>query len=296
MFARPATRGLLADECIPACCEWAQSNEITGGTRSLFPARPYKRLEVVPINMDDVPPKGPPPLAHFALVVPRPGIDLVVTGGVLAALKSRGASATANVGGKAVQYYFDVATGAQATDPAKQRRVSVDAQKCDGCHFRLEFHGGNRNENVQQCVICHNPRAVLDGTSTFNFKDMVHYIHTGENMDPTFAAAYFGGRFAEMRYPRDRKDCLACYVAKTPIAYGIPLPAGAIGTDLDNVGTVRNPTASACVTCHTDTTFTAPHVANQTAGTTEFCASCHTTGLLVGPDFAHQPVRAFPTD
>lgn len=38
------------------------------------------------------------------------------------------------------------------------RRVVVDATtKCDSCHDQLSLHGGNRNDNVQLCVICHNP-------------------------------------------------------------------------------------------------------------------------------------------
>jgi OmcA/MtrC family decaheme c-type cytochrome len=38
------------------------------------------------------------------------------------------------------------------------RRVVVDAPtKCDNCHDVLALHGGNRNNNTQLCVLCHNP-------------------------------------------------------------------------------------------------------------------------------------------
>jgi OmcA/MtrC family decaheme c-type cytochrome len=38
------------------------------------------------------------------------------------------------------------------------RRVVADAtSKCDKCHDQLSLHGGSRNDNVQLCVLCHNP-------------------------------------------------------------------------------------------------------------------------------------------
>jgi OmcA/MtrC family decaheme c-type cytochrome len=201
----------------------------------------------------------------------------------------RPAGTTRNVGASA-QYYFSVATGAQVTNPAQQRRVSVSLDKCNGCHGRLSFHGGSR-ANVQECVICHNPKAVAGASDFFNLKDLIHMAHTGKDLDNSVATTYFGGRFATMRFPNDRRNCLACHVDSNPKSFGIPLPAGVVGTSIDNAGAVRNPVAAACVSCHTDTVFTAPHVANQTSGTSEFCVNCHTTGLLIGPDVAHEPVR-----
>lgn len=54
---------------------------------------------------------------------------------------------------KAEVAYF----GITDTTP-KARRVVVDAStKCDNCHDQLSLHGGNRNDNVQLCAMCHNP-------------------------------------------------------------------------------------------------------------------------------------------
>ena len=54
---------------------------------------------------------------------------------------------------KAEVAYF----GISDTTPVA-RRVAVDATtKCDNCHDQLSLHGGNRNDNVQLCVMCHNP-------------------------------------------------------------------------------------------------------------------------------------------
>ncbi len=232
------------------------------------------------------------------------------------------------VGGKSVQYFFDLATGAQVTDPVKQRRVAVDEAKCLLCHGRLSLHGSNRVNSVQQCVICHNPNATdkgqrpaitVDGLAeqSINFKNMIHKIHTGDNLDvsklplTTGGAGYviygFGNSvndFGKVRYPRDRRDCLACHVEKKPLAYGLPLPAGTLGTttatgaDANNAAADDNtrvpPMTATCISCH-DRVFAinhaTGHVAGSGAGAVEGCTACHATGLLQGVDFAHKPIR-----
>jgi OmcA/MtrC family decaheme c-type cytochrome len=237
-------------------------------------------------------------------------------------------SRTLRVGGKSVQQYFDLATGTQVTDPAKQRRVSVDDDKCLLCHTRMSLHGSNRVNSVQECVICHNPNATdksqrpavpVDGLAeqSINMKDMIHKIHTGDALEVSKIPLTTGGtgyiiygngnsvnNFGKVRYPRDRRDCLACHVEKSPIAYGLPLPAGTLGTttatgaDANNAAADDNvrvpPMTAACISCH-DTPFAIGHAAGHVAGSgaaaVEGCTSCHATGLLQGADFAHRPVR-----
>jgi OmcA/MtrC family decaheme c-type cytochrome len=51
-------------------------------------------------------------------------------------------------------YAFNTADGSAAT----ARRAIVDSTKCTGCHQGTMYqHGGDRIDNVQMCVICHNP-------------------------------------------------------------------------------------------------------------------------------------------
>lgn len=204
-----------------------------------------------------------------------------------------------NIGGPSVQYYFDMATGAQVTDPSRTRRRIVDINKCLKCHERLSLHGANRVNNPQECVICHNAAAFNPAEGgTIDFKVFIHQIHTGEDLDPS-QPVFGGADFREVRYPQDRRNCLACHLDATPPTFGIPLAAGVQGTStswgLDNTTNADDPKTppmqAVCTACHGDQTFTAPHVANQTTGTTELCAQCHTTGLLLGPDFAHEAVR-----
>ncbi len=44
-----------------------------------------------------------------------------------------------------------------------QRRVAINNAKCLNCHEMLSLHGGNRVNNVQVCVVCHNPNLSSSG-------------------------------------------------------------------------------------------------------------------------------------
>ena len=232
------------------------------------------------------------------------------------------------IGGKSVQYFFDLATGARVTDPARQRRVSVEDDKCLVCHGRLSLHGGNRVNSVQECVICHNPDATdksqrpakpVDALpeQSINFKDMIHKIHTGEGLEASKLPLTGGGigyiiygngnsvnDFGKVRYPRDRRDCLACHIDQKPLAFGLPLPEGVLGTttatgaDASNAAADDNtritPMKAACLSCH-DQLFAINHATGHVTGSgataVENCVACHKTGLLQGVDFSHKPVR-----
>ncbi|MBI5142393.1 MAG: OmcA/MtrC family decaheme c-type cytochrome [Nitrospirae bacterium] len=94
------------------------------------------------------------------------------------------------------------------------RRAVVDNDKCANCHEWLELHGGSRVDEIQICVVCHNPNLTSSGRgasaatvlarmsaadqaamtedgynpadpSTFpeasnNFKNMIHGIHSSD--------------------------------------------------------------------------------------------------------------------
>ncbi len=229
-----------------------------------------------------------------------------------------------SVGGSSVQYYFDLASGNQVANPSMQRRKSVDVNKCNLCHGRLSLHGANRVNSIEECVICHNPDATdasrrpagaPTGTpdnlaeQPIDFKVMIHKIHSGENLSVTPYIIYGFGTpptglpgapndFSEVRYPQDRRNCLACHIDATPKTFGLPLSAYVLGTTIGS-GTILNndsdntritPMMSVCTSCHDDTT-TVAHAAGNIIGGTETCAQCHSTGLALGPDFAHVPIR-----
>ena len=224
-----------------------------------------------------------------------------------------------NVGGQAVQYYVDLATGTQVTDPSLQRRKSVDINKCNLCHTRLSLHGANRVNSIGECVICHNadatdkgqrpadPATTPDGLTErpIDFKQMIHKIHTGGDLNVLPYVIYgFGGSvndFSGVTYPRDRRDCQACHIDTT--ASGLPLKDGVLGTttstgttpndDADNVRI--QPMTAVCTSCH-DSVNTAGHAADKTSGGNETCTVCHTSGLLLGADLAHFGTHRFPPE
>ncbi|MFZ3114819.1 MAG: OmcA/MtrC family decaheme c-type cytochrome [Syntrophales bacterium] len=227
------------------------------------------------------------------------------------------AARTVGVGGKSIQYFFDLATGSQVSDPARQRRISVAAERCNNCHGRLgaSLHDASRANNTQQCVICHNPNATTGSGAaeqTINLKDFIHKLHTGENLALSGGSFTIGSKdFSKVKYPRDRRDCLACHVDGDPPRFALPLPANvlgsttAVGADPNNAAVDDNvrttPMKAACLSCHDNISQWSAipqfgilvHVpGNATdANGAELCLSCHRTGLLQSPDLAHRPVR-----
>jgi OmcA/MtrC family decaheme c-type cytochrome len=151
-----------------------------------------------------------------------------------------GLSATdARVPVKGAVAYFRIT---DATPTA--RRVVADATaKCDNCHDQLSLHGGSRNDNVQLCVICHNPNntdaqasartkflnglpnagVIADGKKeeSIDLKRMIHGIHAGATKSLNGATTLFGFRnkglwvsgtdFSGVRFPGILNDCTACH-------------------------------------------------------------------------------------
>jgi OmcA/MtrC family decaheme c-type cytochrome len=93
---------------------------------------------------------------------------------------------------KTPTYDYMVGSGDMATD----RRVVVDTTQCLKCHVgSLYQHGGNRVDNVDMCLLCHNSAAndeyvradfgvdaseAYDGRAgqAFGMKEMLHAVHS----------------------------------------------------------------------------------------------------------------------
>jgi OmcA/MtrC family decaheme c-type cytochrome len=176
----------------------------------------------------------------------------------------------------------------------KVRRTSVNLANCNTCHDVLALHGGQRL-NTQECVICHNPVADDSGSrlpagatpESISLQRMIHRIHTGENLEQTYTIWGHGNsqnNYNEVRYPGDRRDCMACHVTG---AYIVPLPDGVIPTitKLDYY-TPMQPTAAACLGCH-DSKAAAAHAYLNTATFGEACEVCHSNDAEFGVDKVH---------
>jgi OmcA/MtrC family decaheme c-type cytochrome len=168
------------------------------------------------------------------------------------------------------------------------RRTVVNIANCDKCHGYLSLHGGNRNDNPQICVICHNandtdinrrpvPGPGVDGKAeeAIDFKYMVHSIHaakagTGFHGFRTNGIVIYGfggsvNDFSDVRLPSGSgadnlniRNCLGCHANAS--TYAVPLNANALPT---TIGTGSNraspdddvnitPTAAVCSSCHDD--------------------------------------------
>jgi len=150
------------------------------------------------------------------------------------------------------------------------RRSVVAIDNCNSCHQSLSLHGGNRTDNPQLCVICHNPNATdirarieagVDASTSadglkeqaIDFKQMIHGIHDGN-----IAVYGFGGSLHDYRtieFPGEISNCGNChegnsffpvnqnFVLATTIDTGLDL-----GDPTDDVNI--SPNASACFGCH----------------------------------------------
>lgn len=180
------------------------------------------------------------------------------------------------------------------------RRKIVDQLGCEGCHHKLEAHGGSR-QNVQYCSFCHNPNKANDTRaprfqgSTVEAKSvalapMIHRIHAGQTIwlepyvlgsfpAPTVAnPAGTQVDFGRTRYPGDLSQCPTCHAGAT---YLPPLP----DTNL--------PVLSETFTCVTPNPVSTAYcqspdwVVSQKTYTGPLAAACMGCHNKPSPDVAH---------
>jgi len=220
------------------------------------------------------------------------------------------------------------------TDPVPvPRRVVVDNSTedefCNSCHgvFSKDFsvHGNLRN-NTEYCVLCHNPsaddievRPVPDWTgsdtpttTSINFRQMIHKIHTGENLTVKPYVIYgFRGSFndfSEVLFPGNTSDCQGCHLPNT---YILNPGMGILGpgilptitrqfTKVDDENDVLDtfstqPVITVCTSCHDDVEVNSAGDAltgvNHLGGPQpeSACINCHAAGEPLGAAEVHLP-------
>jgi OmcA/MtrC family decaheme c-type cytochrome len=196
-------------------------------------------------------------------------------------------------------FYFSVDGSA-----VQARRTVVAESNCNQCHVHLTLHGNRRND-PQYCVLCHNPsdtdfsqRPAGQAAQTINMAVMVHRIHDGVNVVPAggkpYTVAGFGGSthdFSGILYPAMSpagdatylQNCSLCHVNGSEQV----LPIG-LNQVVDPQGWI-NPvqaTASACSGCHVSKSEAAHFLAN-TNSLGESCTVCHAAGAQFGVDAVH---------
>jgi OmcA/MtrC family decaheme c-type cytochrome len=202
---------------------------------------------------------------------------------------------------------------------AVPRRRAVDIAKCDECHKQLSLHGGNRTDNPQLCVICHNPnmtdvnRRAGDCAAAFgtddvptDFKRMVHLIHASGTIGQPFNVCGFGNRpiTLDFVFPGKLNNCEGCHV---PDGYDPAEPGQRLGTTIDvndpatfTDDRVISPNAAVCSACHQQDVeaehmkqngadFNATKAADGTliSASVETCALCHGPGRVADVKVMH---------
>jgi OmcA/MtrC family decaheme c-type cytochrome len=195
------------------------------------------------------------------------------------------------------------------------RRTVVAETNCNQCHVHLTLHGNRRN-NPEYCVLCHNPSdtdAATRATSTnatlkaeppetINMAVMVHRIHDGVNAaangpkNPYIVVGHGGNasNFTGVLYPAmngegtatDLQNCAMCHVNSSEQS---DLPAmGNLNAVVDPQGWINpsQPTASACSGCHVSKQEAAHFLANTDA-LGESCTVCHAAGAQFAVDAVH---------
>jgi len=200
-------------------------------------------------------------------------------------------------------FYFSVDGSAVAP-----RRTVAAETNCNQCHINLTLHGNRRN-NPQYCVLCHNPsdtdfsqRPAGQTPQTINMAVMIHRIHDGvnaaaDNPKAPYIIAGFGGSkhdFSGILYPAmngagdatDLQNCAMCHVNSTE-QNDLPL-MGNLNQVVDPQGWINpvSPISSACSGCHVSKAEAAHFLANTDA-LGESCTVCHASGAQFAVDAVH---------
>jgi OmcA/MtrC family decaheme c-type cytochrome len=219
----------------------------------------------------------------------------------------------------AVGYYsIDEADGT-----ASPRRQSVAIKQCQSCHQNLVLHGGNRADNVNSCVTCHNPRNTdrdvreiaanppTDGKDeeSIDFKTMVHAIHASAMRENPLQVVGFRGFSTHVydeehvQYPGILSNCQTCHVDG---GYTLPLASSVLGNTIDTGtdhqspvdDTVITPTSAVCYACHENDVakahmesnggnFATSQAAIDSGEVIEQCELCHGEGRSADLDLVH---------
>lgn len=309
-----------AGETLPQVPFRTVNNVPSGGGVGLAPALP-----VMVDALRNATPVGASAPGWYSLsaVLPsqadRTGIALIEGHPAAPHLQPNGTTVWERVPVKSVYQYFPI------TDPQPvPRRQVVDLARCQACHDgeihkgleipRLSLHGGNRTEEINVCVSCHNPNQTDIGYRTsgdevpMDFKYLIHAIHGAKHRESPLLVVGFRGAvtdFSGVRPPADVRNCYICHIDRNGKgSFELPVDRSVLGTTLHS-GSVpgvhvdtnpandlkMTPTVGACSACHDDDETLAHMMSRKTGGSfaalqsdissgrvVERCADCHGPG------------------
>jgi OmcA/MtrC family decaheme c-type cytochrome len=143
---------------------------------------------------------------------------------------------------------FDRAAAVSAVFyPGDERQFAVDSDNCNACHERIQFHGGNRNGNVEICLACHTADTAVEGEG-WAFGRLIHSIHSASE-------SYAGGEFADVTYPQNVANCETCHIpgrynVARDTARAVSIHEGGSTSSWED-DSATTPNAAYCGACHT---------------------------------------------
>jgi OmcA/MtrC family decaheme c-type cytochrome len=206
---------------------------------------------------------------------------------------------------------------------AVPRRQSVTIEKCNVCHEIKINHGGNRTNDTQGCIGCHNPRNTdkvvrdiavnppTDGKDeeSIDFKRLIHGVHASAFRENPLQVVGFGGFSThvfdeeEVHFPGDLSNCRTCHVEG---AWRLPMADGVLASTIDTGADIADPaddlmitpTSAVCSSCHdggleqahmeqNGGDFTATEASIAGGASTETCSICHGRGSVADLDVVH---------
>jgi OmcA/MtrC family decaheme c-type cytochrome len=154
-------------------------------------------------------------------------------------------------------------------EPQVTRLIS-STETCNGCHRKLEAHGGSR-QRFELCVLCHTPQNTDPETgNSLDAKVLFHRLHSGEQLPSVVEGKPFyivGFRqtvvdFSTIVWPQDTRNCTTCHT----------------GPDGDHYKTAPN--NAACTGCHDNVDVSTSLNHPGRPKTDALCAECHTPDYI----------------
>jgi OmcA/MtrC family decaheme c-type cytochrome len=215
----------------------------------------------------------------------------------------------------------------EAGGTAQVRREVVSIDSCNACHFIKVNHGGNRANDTQGCVGCHNPKNTdrrvreirenngstlpNDGKreESIDFKTLIHALHASGFREEPLEVVGFGGFsihvFDEehVQFPGHLNNCENCHINDS---YALPLDENVDASVIDTGADIADPAddimitpiSAVCSSCHDDATaaahmeqnggdFSATAASIGSGASTETCVICHSPGAVADLEVVH---------
>lgn len=186
----------------------------------------------------------------------------------------------------------------------------ANTQSCSSCHLQLAYHG-SRTNNVQACIVCHNPQRTdvntgtrrgelseLDGQyeESLDFKRLIHAVHSASNkrIDPLYVGtansrpSQEGDAVRGHSFPGVISNCKSCHIEDENSGKWTfdleQLPEGMIGStaitaDWASIGNYATEGAVRHDFDGTDPASPASHKGHmKMTPIASVCSSCHDAG------------------